>query len=104
MRIATFLLVISMAALPAVAQPMVADNGVLDGAGFIVGQPVAIGSVVSIFGSGLAASLLSGDTIPLSNNLNGVQVTFNGVNAPLYFVSPGQINAQVPWELSVLHD
>lgn len=88
-----------MAAVPALAQPQIAPNGVLDGAGFVVGQPVAIGSAVSIFGSGLAASLLAGDTVPLSTSLNGVQVTFNGIAAPLYFVSDRQINAQVPWNV-----
>jgi uncharacterized protein (TIGR03437 family) len=99
MRLVTVLLGF-LAAIPAMAQPQIAPNGVLDGAGFVVGQPVAIGSAVSIFGSQLAVSLQGGDTIPLSTSLNGVQVTFNGIVAPLYFVSPGQINAQVPWELS----
>jgi uncharacterized protein (TIGR03437 family) len=82
-----------------IAQPVIFDNGVIDGAGFVAGRPVSPGSVVSIFGSGLAASLLAGDTVPLSNTLGGVSVTFNGIPAPLYFVSQGQVNAQLPWNV-----
>ncbi|MEI9811460.1 MAG: IPT/TIG domain-containing protein [Acidobacteriota bacterium] len=91
---------IFMAALStAFAQPTVSAGGTLDGAGFYVGQPVAPGSMVSIFGSGLAASLQSADTVPWSTTLDKTSVTFNGIAAPLYFVSPGQINAQLPWNV-----
>ena len=83
----------------AFAQPQISTGGVLDGAGFVVGQAVAPGSLVSIFGTGLATSLLQGDTVPLSTNIGGTSVTMNGIPAPLYFVSAGQVNAQVPWNV-----
>ncbi len=83
----------------AFAQPRVDPGGTIDGAAFYVGQPVAPGSMVSIFGSGLAASLQQADTVPWSTQLGQTSVTFNGVAAPLYFVSPGQINAQLPWDV-----
>jgi uncharacterized protein (TIGR03437 family) len=83
----------------AIAQPVISSGGVLDGAGFVVGQAVAPGSLVSIFGSGLATSLLQGDTVPLSTTIGSTRVTMNGIPAPLYFVSGGQINAQVPWDV-----
>ncbi len=83
----------------AFAQPQISAGGVLDGAGFVVGQAVAPGSLVSIFGTGLASSLLQGDTIPLSTRIGGTSVTMNGIPAPLYFVSGGQVNAQVPWNV-----
>jgi uncharacterized protein (TIGR03437 family) len=35
----------------------------------------------------------------LPRDLAGVQVHIDGIRAPLYFVSPGQINAQVPVEV-----
>jgi uncharacterized protein (TIGR03437 family) len=85
------------AASAAMAQPIVNAGGTIDGAAFYVGQPVAPGSMVSIFGSGLAASLQQADTVPWSTQLGQTSVTFNGVAAPLYFVSQGQINAQLPW-------
>src|SRR5262249_34465263 len=38
------------------------------------------------------------DSIPLATNLGGTVVTFNGVQVPLSFATPGQVNAQVPFE------
>ena len=35
--------------------------------------------------------------VPLPTTLSGVSVTINGIPAPLFFVSPLQINAQVPF-------
>jgi uncharacterized protein (TIGR03437 family) len=76
----------------------VASGGVIDAATFTVGQAVAPGSLVSIFGTSLASGLAAGDTLPLSTSLNGTSVSFNGILAGLDFVSTGQINAQLPWE------
>ena len=91
---------IAIAAITIAAQaqgPVVSSGGVINAANGIT--PVAPGSLVSIFGSNLAAGLAQADTIPLSTTLNGVSVTFNGVQAPLLFVSGGQINAQLPWNV-----
>ena len=79
--------------------PSVAGGGVLNGASFARGVVVAPGSIVSIFGTQLAGSLAQGLSIPLSTSIDGVQVTFNGIAAPLYFVSGEQINAQLPWNV-----
>ncbi len=80
--------------------PAVADGGVVNAASFAAGQAVAPGSLVSIFGSNLAAALAQASSIPLSTSLGDVaSVTFNGVASPLIFVSGGQINAQLPWEV-----
>ncbi|HXP85418.1 MAG TPA: hypothetical protein VN841_11900 [Bryobacteraceae bacterium] len=79
--------------------PQIAAGGVIDAAGFTKGQAIAPGSLVSIFGSGLSSALAQGDTVPLSIALNGTSVSFNGVLAGLDFVSGGQINAQVPWNV-----
>jgi uncharacterized protein (TIGR03437 family) len=98
-RLSIFSALLSLAAIPVFAQPQISAGGVLDGAGFVVGQAVAPGSLVSIFGTGLATSLLQGDTVPLSTNIGGTRVTMNGIAAPLYFVSGGQVNAQVPWDV-----
>ena len=34
-------------------------------------------------------------------HISGVTVTIGGVNAPLYYVSPGQLNVQIPYETPV---
>lgn len=59
------------------------------------------GGLASIFGSGLSvAESAQAVSLPLPRELAGVQVRVNGVAAPLLFVSPGQINFQIPFELS----
>ncbi len=62
---------------------------------------VAPGTVVTITGTNLSAGTASADlTKPsLPTQLGGTQVYFNGIVAPLFMVSPTEINAQVPWEL-----
>jgi uncharacterized protein (TIGR03437 family) len=81
------------------AQPAVGAGGVVNSASYTA-QGVAPGSLVYIFGTDLAASTSSGDTIPLSITLSdAISVTFNGIPAGLYFVSAGQINAQLPFDV-----
>src|SRR5207248_1409118 len=65
-----------------------------------VGAPLAPGTIVQIFGSSLASQTVVNTTIPLANTLAGTSVIIGGVQAPLFFVSPGQVNAQIPFELT----
>jgi uncharacterized protein (TIGR03437 family) len=92
-------LIITAALGCAMAQtPVLFDGGVVNGVTYATGQPVAPGSIASLFGSSLAASLAEADTVPLSTTLANVSVTVNGIPAPLFFVSPGQVNIQIPWD------
>ena len=63
---------------------------------------VAAGTVVSIMGANLSAGSASADATQnqLPYSLAGTEVYFNGIRAPLFSVSPTQITAQVPWEVS----
>ncbi len=61
---------------------------------------ISPGSLISVFGSGLAAITASSTSVPLPVSLADTSVTVNGVPAPILFESPGQINAQVPWEVT----
>jgi uncharacterized protein (TIGR03437 family) len=79
--------------------PAVNAGGVVNSASYAPGG-VAPGSIVSIFGTNLASQLASASSIPLPTMLGNVSsVTFNGIPAALYFVSPNQINAQLPWNV-----
>jgi uncharacterized protein (TIGR03437 family) len=60
---------------------------------------IAPGAYAALGGSGLATQTVSADPGVLPLTLGGVSVFVNGFQAPLLFVSPGQINLQVPWEL-----
>jgi uncharacterized protein (TIGR03437 family) len=79
--------------------PVISDGGVANAASFERGAGVVPGSMVSIFGTSLAAGLARLDSVPLSTTIANVSVTFNGVAAPLQFVSENLIAAQVPWEV-----
>jgi uncharacterized protein (TIGR03437 family) len=93
-------LCVVLAAMSALAQtPNITQGGVLNAASFAKDRPISPGSLVSIFGSDLAAGLAQADSVPLSTSLAGVSVTFNGVPAPLLFVSGNQVNVQAPWDV-----
>ncbi len=79
--------------------PTISSGGIVNGATFASGA-VAPGSVISIFGTNFIASAVSAQSLPLPTNLNGTAVLINGSPAPLYYVGPTQINAQVPNGLS----
>jgi len=68
---------------------------VVSAAGFQPG-PVAPGSLVSLFGSNLAPAPLAASA-PWPQVLEGSSVFINGVAAPLAYVSPAQINLQIPY-------
>ena len=59
---------------------------------------IAPGSLVSLFGAGLAPTTAKAIGTPLPLSLADTSVTVNGVVAPLLFVSPQQINVQIPLE------
>ena len=84
--------------------PVFPRLGVVNAATF---QPTAVvpGEIVSIFGSRLGpregvAFTLDPETRRLPETLSGVAVTFDGVAAPLFYVSERQINLQAPFELA----
>ena len=70
---------------------------ILNSAGNRAGA-VAPGSIVSVYGTNLAAGAEAASENPLPNVLGGSRILINGLTAPLLSASPGQINAQVPYE------
>ena len=92
------ILILLLAALAFAQAPVVSPGGVVNAASF--DPVVAPGALVSIFGANFAAMPAQAAIIPLPLSLGGASVRFNGVSAPLLYVSSGQINAQLPWEVS----
>ena len=87
------------------AQPTISAGGIVDAA---AGKsPIAPGSYISIYGNNLSEYTdpvtYAPYALPLS--LDGVTVSFDVPSAKLSvpgyltYVSPGQVNVQVPWEL-----
>jgi uncharacterized protein (TIGR03437 family) len=81
------------------AAPVISVGGIVNAASYRY-DAIAPGTLISIFGENLAPSEQSAESAPWPTTLNGVSVTVNGIAAPLSMVSPNQINAQVPLELS----
>jgi uncharacterized protein (TIGR03437 family) len=76
--------------------PYIAPTGVGNAAGSTPQAGVAPGSIVSIFGANLVAATAVGPASPMVQTLGGVTVVAGGTLLPLYFVSPAQINVQLP--------
>jgi uncharacterized protein (TIGR03437 family) len=72
-------------------------SGLTDAAAFQ--QVYSPGMIMAAFGSGLSPSSASARNVPLPQVIAGVSATVNGETAPLYYVSPNQVNLQVPWDI-----
>ncbi|MGP0070917.1 MAG: hypothetical protein ACLPWF_03150 [Bryobacteraceae bacterium] len=85
------------------ASPSLTAAGVVNGATFQSG-PVAPGEIVSLFGSAIGpptpAPLTLTNPRLVANSLEGLQVFFDGVPAPLLYGSAGQVNAVVPYSVA----
>jgi uncharacterized protein (TIGR03437 family) len=75
---------------------------VVEGAGFSQGRPTAPGGLITLFGANMAppGTFASFTTIPLDRSLANTKVRIGSTDVPLYFVSPNQINAQLPFEVA----
>jgi uncharacterized protein (TIGR03437 family) len=69
---------------------------VVNAASFQARWPVAPGALASAFGTFTGATQGDATMLPLPTSINGVELRVNGIAAPLLFVSPTQINFQVP--------
>jgi uncharacterized protein (TIGR03437 family) len=82
--------------------PTIDNGGVINAAPPYLAQALAPGSYISIFGNDLADSTLVETTQSLPVSLGLVSVSFDGGGLSLpghiHFVSPSQINVQIPWE------
>jgi beta-glucosidase len=77
--------------------PVITPGRVVNAASYL--GDLAPGGLATLYGSNLAdaAQLVSASpTFPTS--VAGVSVSVNGVAAPLIYISPTQINFQIPWE------
>jgi uncharacterized protein (TIGR03437 family) len=83
------------------ATPLIADKGIVSASAFGQFSSVAPGSWIEIYGSNLAASSRSwtgGDFngVNAPTSMDGAKMTIGGQLAFIDYISPTQINAQVP--------
>ena len=83
--------------------PAIYPGGIVNGASFS-GYALAPGAIASIFGANLSSVAGPAQiTVPLPTNVNGTAVSFSvSTSSPepvaAFYVSPAQINIQVPWD------
>jgi uncharacterized protein (TIGR03437 family) len=64
------------------------------------GQDIgAAGMILSVYGAGLAGSAQTLSANPLPFSAGSVTATVNNLAAPLLYVSPNQVNIQIPYEV-----
>jgi len=80
--------------------PYVPPAGVMNSAGATPAGGVAPGSIVSIFGLNLAGDTVVAADGMMPQALGGVSVTAGDRILPLFFVSPQQINFQLPDDMA----
>ena len=77
--------------------PVAAAGGVVNNGTFAGGESLGQGDIAALFGDQFTyGDNQSATTLPLATTLGGTQVLVNGQPAPLYYVSPGQINFEIP--------
>jgi uncharacterized protein (TIGR03437 family) len=79
--------------------PFIPPAGIQSVTGPTPDGAIAPGSIIAIYGENLAPEFKLGGNNPLSQAIGGTTLTVGDFLLPLVFVSPGQISAQVPWEL-----
>jgi uncharacterized protein (TIGR03437 family) len=79
--------------------PYIAPTGVANAAGTTPQAAVAPGSIVSISGASLADAQVTGPASPMLQAIDCASVQVAGRLLPLFFVSPTQINVQMPDDL-----
>jgi uncharacterized protein (TIGR03437 family) len=84
----------------AAGKPLISTGGVINIANY-AHEAVSPGDIVAIFGSQLSNTTATNPGLPpLATTLGASQVLLNGVPAPLYYVSPGQVNFQIPYSVT----
>lgn len=63
-----------------------------------VEAPLSPGAIFTIYGADLATQSSAAPDFPLPWTMESTSVSVNGRAAPLLYLSPGQVNAQMPWE------
>lgn len=83
--------------------PTFTSDSTANGASFSRDGLVSTWSLASLFGSRMAGAVGGAVSLPLPLSIRNTQVVVNNVPSPLVYVSPGQINFQVPAETPASH-
>ncbi|MFN0102284.1 MAG: hypothetical protein ACKV2U_09355 [Bryobacteraceae bacterium] len=84
------------------SNPVLTAGGVVNNATFAGGDQLGRGTIAAVFGEQFRfGEAVGAASLPLDTSPGGVRVLVNEIPAPVYFVSYGQINFQIPYEAAV---
>jgi len=81
------------------AAPLLTAEGVISVTNGSPGAPLAPGEFISIYGAQLAPVTSTAQALPFETSLQGVKVVVAGKPVPVQYVSGGQINAILPYDV-----
>jgi len=81
--------------------PIVGLGAIVNSASLVPGLPLAPGTIVSIFGDRLSSRDETAGQAPFPTQLGGTRVTLAGVAMPLTYSSGTQVNAILPFGLTI---
>jgi uncharacterized protein (TIGR03437 family) len=85
-------------------RPVITPEGLVNSASFHFdpkrGAVFAPGRLFTIFGQNLSVATEQASSVPLPRTLGGTSVMVDGLAVPLFYVSPNQINFQVPYGIA----
>ena len=81
--------------------PKLSPGGTLNNFNPVVGAPLSPGSIVQVYGAGLGFESVSPGIVPLPTTFDNTAALIgqSAGFAPLYFLSSGQINLQIPYDV-----
>ena len=82
------------------APPVISENGTVNTFNRVPAGALAPGMIVEVYGSGLATAKGNTSGLPLPTSFQGSSLIVGPYQAPLYYVSSGQVNVQFDAELT----
>ena len=80
--------------------PVLTAGEMVSAASYSAAATPSPGELVAVFGTNLADAVESASGLPLPTQIQNTSVLVDGEAMPLFFGSPGQINAVVPYDLA----
>jgi trimeric autotransporter adhesin len=81
--------------------PLLNSGGIVNAASSAAGEPLAPGSIISVYGSSLADTVsgIGASQTPLPTILGNATLNVGGQEVPLFYSRTDQLNAQLPFNL-----
>ena len=80
--------------------PVLSVGGTVNNSNVVLDAPLAPGTIASVYGNQLATSASGSPGPPLLTQFQGTSIMTGALGAPLFYVSPQQVNIQIPFELA----